>query len=122
MSRKTKSWLSQKDLALPLSLVSLHPGHAWTTGPRRYAECTGDDARQLSLTGCLRVGYKLTTRTQTISVEGGADCKGRTVEGLREKLRICRMKYLLIFISIFYYSEMRNQKKNSFCENVVFAK
>lgn len=42
MSRKTKSWLSQKDLAMFFSLFSL-TGLTWTPGPRICSKHTGED-------------------------------------------------------------------------------
>lgn len=43
MSRKTKSWLSQKDLAMFFFPLQLPPGLAWTPGPRICSKHTGED-------------------------------------------------------------------------------
>lgn len=87
MSRKTKSWLSQKDLALllcwspPSASTQVTP--PWTVGPSQCSKHTGA-VRQHSWDGCLRACCKLMLQGPTPSVWKVWQPQGKPVGSLRK--------------------------------------
>lgn len=110
MSRKTKSWLYQKDLARFHSLLIPHPGHAWTPGLNRYKTHTGE-AWAWSLIPAFRNVGPVSARLIR-SCQGGrwANEEGKIMGSLRKRPHISWIRCLAIFISIVYYSEIENQE------------